>query len=1387
MRELLNYLLDSIEYDEERDRACLFLSIPEKDPKNIRKKVEEELASGFEDQMDFIWTSLSVPKFVERFFKKEKLAGSCPEISQEEPYTIYACTKSQRDYILSQESAKNFFRMLEGSFGISISWEIRTKEVKSLETETVVLSKPKEEEKKPESEKLRIGRKPKKEPIEVALENLTTETGNCVIRGEMKKTEIRSTKNPDFFLFEFLIEDETSAAACKMFFNKKQFTKFADSIHDGIFVKLIGSYAYDDYKKDFIFQANYLEETTSNFRMDRALQTRSEINIHTQKSLLEGLVNPKKLVATLSAWNHKVVGITDESCIQAYPEIYPAAKKAGIKVLFGLDAKVLHEENAILTNLFGVDTKPLFGHYTVFDIETTGLSKFNDDIIEIGAVRIEDGQVAGVFNEFVNPGRVISSFISELTGIENHMVQNADPIDVVLPKFLDFAKGSIFVAHNAEFDIGFIRQDAMKLGIPFQPVVIDTLWLARALVPENKRFGLGTLVKQFKVTLENHHRACDDARATADLLLKFFELMEERGIPVDENLNHMKSDLERARYPHHRALIYVQKQETLPAFYKLISDGNTEYFDHLAGYPEEQIEAIRDGLLIGGGGYQSDLFQAIAGSYPIDVVMNLAIKYDFFVLEPISLWKELRDENYIRDKAHFEEIQKKIYELAKRLDKEIIAVGDVYYMNPADHRARNILRNYQRKRYIEREPGHYLRTTDEMLQEFEHFPEDVRRDLVIAAPNRFAERFDDILPIPKGTFIPEIPNSDVELKKTCFETAWSIYGKPLPKLVEDRLNRELDSIISNGYAVLYIVAAKLVKESNRQGYLVGSRGSVGSSFAATMAGITEVNPLLPHYVCPKCKRSEFLDDGKYSSGYDLPEKNCPDCGVPMIRNGHDIPFEVFLGFHGDKQPDIDLNFAQENQADIHKYTEKIFGEGKVFRAGTISGVQEKTARGFVLKYLEQEYPEETVRTVDRSRMEWLVNRMVNTKRTTGQHPGGLIICPADHSIYDFCPIQYPADQKSNGVKTTHFTYRSLEETLLKLDELGQSTPSIIRMLQNLTGVDPLKVPIGDEETMKIFVGTESLKPQREYSNSDTGALGIPEFGTEFVRGMLKTTKPTTFGELVRISGLSHGTGVWLGNAEQLIREGVTDLEHAICTRDDIMVYLIRAGLEKELAFKTMESVRKGRKIPPGVEPKMKELGIPQWYIDSCNTIEYMFPKAHAVAYVQMSYRIAYFKVHYPAAFYSTYFTQKLGDFSTELLVKSLDEVQMQMGHLEDKKRVENNLSDLDKNKYSLLELLEEMFARGLTFADVDIYQSDATDFKPLDEKTVLPPLAALNDVSPAQAQLIVEARKDGKFISIEDFVSRTGVNKSCQQSLISSDVIGEMPESNQISFLELDF
>ncbi|WP_082394750.1 PolC-type DNA polymerase III [Caloranaerobacter sp. TR13] len=1206
----------------------------------------------------------------------------------------------------------------------------------------------------------------------VRISDINTNTGSATVEGEIFDLEIKELKN-NKKLYVFNITDYTNSITVKIFANDKVQEKLNSSIKNGIFIKLNGDIVYDTFLKQMIIIAKAIKLAKKNKRYDTAIEKRIELHVHTQMSAMDGMSSFNTIAKRASEWGHRAIAITDHGVVQSFPDGMEASKKYGIKVLYGVEGYLVNDSKLIVSNY---NKEKLDCEYVVFDIETTGLSPFNDKITEIGAVKIKGNQIIDRFSQLINPEIKIPEKIVQLTGISNEMVADKPTIEKVLPEFLNFISGCVLVAHNASFDVGFIRVNCNKYGFKLVNPILDTLELSRNLFPKLKSHKLNVLAKHLNIKLENHHRAVDDSEATAKIFLKCLAILKEKGVSELSQINTIFNNNSFNTSETYHIVIFAKNQSGLKSLYKIISESHLKYFHRKPRIPKSLLAKYREDLILGTACEAGELYKALLKGKDFNEIREIVNFYDYLEIQPIENNLHLIRNGVVKDIEELKLINKKIVELGEKFKKPVVATGDVHFLDPYDEVYRRILMHGQGYSDADNQAPLYFKTTDEMLKAFEYLGEDKAKEVVVYNTNLIADMIEDILPIPNGTFPPKIEGAEEELRQMTYKKAKQIYGDNLPNIVKDRLDRELNSIISNGYAVMYIIAQKLVTKSLRDGYLVGSRGSVGSSFVATMSDITEVNPLPPHYVCPNCKNSEFITDGSVGSGADLPDKICPKCGTKYNKDGHDIPFEVFLGFEGDKEPDIDLNFAGEYQPIAHKYTEQLFGKGYVFRAGTIGTIAEKTAYGFVKKYFEEKGI-----AVNSAEINRLVKGCTGIKRTSGQHPGGLMVVPSDKEIFDFCPIQYPADDKNSGVITTHFDYHSISGRILKLDILGHDVPTIIKMLEDLTGVDPQSIPLDDKQTMSIFTSTEPLGISKEDLECEVGTLGIPEFGTKFVRQMLIDTKPTTFAELVRISGLSHGTDVWLNNAQDLVRDGIAKLSEVISTRDDIMLYLIYKGLDKKRSFKIMEKVRKGKGLSQEDEEYMREMNVPDWYIKSCKKIKYMFPKAHAVAYVMMSFRIAYFKVHYPEAFYATYFTSKAADFDAELITKGPEVIKRKIEELEE---LGNSKTAKEKNLLTVLEVALEMYLRGFKFCKVDLYESDSDKFI-ITKQGILPPLKSLQGVGENAAKSIVKERTNGEFLSIEDLINRAKVTKTVIEALRNHGCLDGMPESNQLSLFSI--
>ncbi|MCX7695624.1 MAG: PolC-type DNA polymerase III [Caloramator sp.] len=1199
--------------------------------------------------------------------------------------------------------------------------------------------------------------------------SITETSGIVEIEGEVFKVDIKETKNGKYIM-SFFITDYTSSITVKLFPKPEKIDEIKSQITEGSYLKVIGEATYDNYANEIVIMAKFIDKKEKVVRLDTCEEKRVELHLHTQMSGMDGVSSATKLIQRAKDWGHKAIAITDHGVVQAFPEAMDAAKKYGVKVIYGVEGYLVDDGEPIVYN---PKEYSLDGEFIVFDIETTGFNPQTDEIIEIGAVKINNYQIIDRFSVLINPEREISDEIQKLTGITNEMVKDKETIVDILPKFIEFIGDGVLVAHNAKFDTGFLREKFKKFNLQFNYSILDTLPLARWLLPDLKRHKLNIIAEHLGISLENHHRAVDDAEATAHIFLKFIDMLKEKDIYKLSDINLQYSgnfDIKKADTYH--IVILVKNYQGLYNLYKLVSMAHCNYYFKRPRIPKSLLEQMRDGLIIGTACEAGQLYRAILNNLSEREIEEIIKFYDYLEIQPIGNNMFLYENGKVDSVDKLYEYNKRIVELGEKYNKPVVATGDVHFLDPHDEYFRRILMAGQGYDDADNQAPLYFKTTDEMLEEFKYLGEEKAYEVVVKNPNVIADLVEEIKPIPDETFPPKIDGADEEIRKMTMDNAHSIYGEKLPEVVEKRLDKELNSIINNGYAVLYLIAHKLVAKSLNDGYLVGSRGSVGSSFVATMCGITEVNPLPPHYVCPNCKNSEFFLDGSVGAGVDLPDKNCPNCNTKYKKDGFDIPFEVFLGFEGDKEPDIDLNFSGEYQPVAHKYTEELFGEGHVFRAGTIGTIAEKTAYGFVKNYLE----ERGIRATS-AEMERLVKGCTGVKRTTGQHPGGIMVVPRDKEIYEFTPIQKPADDINSEVTTTHFDYHSISGRLLKLDILGHDDPTVLRMLQDLTGIDPKDIPLDDKNVIKLFTTTEPLGITKEDINCEVGTLGLPEFGTKFVRQMLIDTQPQNFSDLVRISGLSHGTDVWLNNAQDIIRQGLATLKEVICTRDDIMLYLIYSGVPPKTAFNIMERVRKGKGLRDEDVEIMKQNNVPDWYIQSCNKIKYMFPKGHAVAYVMMAVRIAYFKVYYPEAYYATYFTVRADDFDADLIVKGEKAIISKIKEIE---ALGNSASQKDKGLMTILEIALEMYKRGLKFIPVDLYRSDAVKFL-ITEEGILPPFRALQGVGENAARNIVAAREQGPFVSKEDLRIRAKATKTVIEILDTHGCLKGLPETNQLS------
>lgn len=1207
------------------------------------------------------------------------------------------------------------------------------------------------------------------------IKTIIDEERRVVIEGYVFAVDIKELKSGRSLL-EMKITDYTDSMLVKMFSRDKEDPDMMARLKKGMWVKVRGSVQNDTFVRDLVVMAQDINEIKKAPRIDAAPEgeKRVELHLHTPMSQMDAVTPIDRLVGQAAKWGHQAIAITDHAVVQAFPEAHSAGKKHGIKIIYGIEANLVddgapiaYEEKHILLD---------DATFVVFDVETTGLSTAYDTIIELAAVKIKEGRVIDKFERFSNPHKPLTAKIIELTHITDDMLKDAPEVDEVVAEFKEFIGDSIVVAHNASFDMGFLYTAYNKAGIQgvVHPV-IDTLELSRLLNPTFRNHRLNTLCKRYGIELTQHHRAIYDTEATGYLLLHLLKEASELGIEYHDDFNkHIGGgeSYKQSRPTH--CTILAADNDGLKNLFKLITIAHTETFYRVPRIRRSDLTKLRQGLLIGSGCNNGELFETMMNKSPEDAE-KVARFYDYIEVHPKPVYSQLIDGGVIHDEWNLEDIIRKLVKLGKKLDKPVVATGNVHYLDETDAVFRQILVGSQGgANMLNRHPlpKVHFRTTNEMLSEFDFLGPDLAKEVVVTNSQKVANMIGDVIPIKDKLYTPEIEGSNEEITNMTYEMAHSIYGENLPEIVEERLKKELDSILGHGFGVVYLISAQLVKKSLSDGYLVGSRGSVGSSLVATMMEITEVNPLPAHYVCPNCYYNEFFMDGSVGSGFDLPNKECPECGAHLNKDGHDIPFETFLGFDGDKVPDIDLNFSGEYQAHAHNYTKELFGEDYVYRAGTIGTVAEKTAYGYVKGYANDHNLHYRNAEVDR-----LVQGCTGVKRTTGQHPGGIIVIPDYMDVYDFTPVQYPADAQDSEWKTTHFDFHSIDENVLKLDILGHDDPTVLRMLQDLSGIDPKTIPTDDPEVMKIFSSTESLGVTEKQIQCKTGTLGIPEFGTRFVRQMLEETKPTTFSELLQISGLSHGTDVWLGNAQELIHNGTCVLSEVIGCRDDIMVYLIYQGLEPGFAFKIMEFVRKGRGLTEEMEAEMKSKKVPNWYIDSCKKIKYMFPKAHATAYVLNAVRIAWFKVHHPLLYYATYFTVRASDFDLLAMSQGSAMIRSKMDEINSKGL---DASKKEKDLLTILEISLEMCERGMSFQKVDLYRSQASEFV-IDGNSLIPPFDAIPGLGTNVAKAIVEARKDGEFLSKEDLQQRGRVSKSVIEYMDQLGCLEGLPDANQLS------
>lgn len=1220
----------------------------------------------------------------------------------------------------------------------------------------------------------------------IPIDQIEGAIGEVTIRGKVLQYDKRDLRSGRSIII-FDVSDFTDTLTVKIFAKEEMLDDIARAAAVGNFIKIKGIANIDRFDGELtlgsVVGIKRIDDFTSK-RTDESPVKRVELHCHTKMSDMDGVSEVKDIIKRAKSWGMPAIAITDHGCVQSFPDANHAVdKNDDFKVIYGVEGYLVDDLKALIENPRGQD---FLDTYVVFDLETTGFSPVNNRIIEIGAVKIESGQIRERYSTFVNPEVPIPFEIENLTGINDNMVLSAPKIEAVLPEFLEFCKDAVLVAHNASFDVSFIRANAERMGLTIAPTVVDTVSLARIFLPQLNRFKLDTVAKALGISLKNHHRAVDDAEATAEI---FMELVKRCGDQQNvKNLDQLNElglvsvDTIR-KMPSNHVIILAKNDIGRVNLYRLVSYSHLTYFNRMPRIPKSELVKYREGLIIGSACEAGELYQAILRESSDAEIARIVDFYDYLEIQPLgNNHFMLRDpKSRIQTEEDLMEINRKIVRLGEEFNKPVAATCDVHFLDPEDEVYRRIIMTSKGFKDADDQAPLYLRTTEEMLKEFQYLGSDKAEEVVIKNTQLIAGMCEKISPVRPDKCPPVIENSDQDLRRICYEKAYSIYGNPLPEVVVERLERELNSIISNGFAVMYIIAQKLVWKSNEDGYLVGSRGSVGSSFAATMAGITEVNPLSPHYYCSKCHFNDFDSEEvkKFSgmAGCDMPDRKCPVCGEDLKKEGFDIPFETFLGFKGNKEPDIDLNFSGEYQSKAHEYTEVIFGKGQTFRAGTIGTLADKTAYGYVAHYFEDRGIRKRKCEINR-----LVKGCVGIRRTTGQHPGGIIVLPHGQEIYSFTPIQHPANDMNTKIITTHFDYHSIDHNLLKLDILGHDDPTMIRMLQDIIGIDPTEIPLDNEEVMSLFKDTSALKIKPEdIGGCQLGALGIPEFGTDFAMQMLIDAKPRYFSDLVRISGLSHGTDVWLGNAQTLIQEGTATIQTAICTRDDIMTYLIHMGVDKELSFTIMESVRKGKGLKPEWEEAMLSCNVPEWYIWSCKKIKYMFPKAHAAAYVMMAWRIAYCKIYYPLAYYASFFSIRATAFDYELMCQGREKLDY---YIADYKKRSDVLTKKEQDTLRDMRIVQEMYARGFEFWTMDLYKAKADRFQIIDGK-LMPAINTFAGLGEKAAFKVEEEAAIAPFLSKDDLWRRTKVDKKIIDLMVDLGVLKDLPETNQLSLFDL--